>query len=511
MGILQTAIQRFNNLRGRIMAGISAFNENMVVVDFESPTDFTDVSARRMRYSIYWAMYENTAYRNIHAWGQTYRLKYGLYKYIRNVYNPSFRLGEFWSTHLMGGMLDPLAGDGKTTPSCLPILVPEDNAKAEALRFAIATLWRDSNWQINKDIFTLWGSVMGDAFLMVKEDANRGKVKIEVVHPGDITDMSCDEQGNIRAYTLERASMDEHGKACMYKETGENMGGGEIMYRTYRDDKPHAWGEDGAEWVQDYGFIPMVAAQHQNVGLPWGWSVIHPVRSKMHEADDVASSISDHIRKNVNAPFLLAGVNPPTGTTTAVSTGSAATTKRPEVGREETPYLYAGAAEAHATPLIATLDYAGAYQHLTGILQEIEREFPELRFDNMRLMGDASGRALRLARQPAEAKVRMRRAGYDDALKRAQQMAISIGGMRGYDGYKDFNDASYKAGELEHTIGDRPVFATDELEAMEEETLFWQNAAAAQSAGVSIEGYLRDKGWDDERIQNVLYSGVPEQ
>jgi hypothetical protein len=67
----------------------------------------------------------------------------------------------------------------------------------------------------------------------------------------------------------------------------------------------------------------------------------------------------------------------------------------------------------------------------------------------------------------------MRRAGYDSALMRAHQMAVAIGGMRGYVGYQGFSLDSYRAGALEHSIGDRPVFAIDPLDRIEEDTAFW--------------------------------------
>lgn len=40
---------------------------------------------------------------------------------------------------------------------------------------------------------------------------------------------------------------------------------------------------------------------------------------------------------------------------------------------------------------------------------------------------------------------------------------------------------------------------------------FWQGAALAINAGVSLEGYLRQKGVDNSVIQSLLYDGVPEQ
>jgi hypothetical protein len=62
------------------------------------------------------------------------------------------------------------------------------------------------------------------------------------------------------------------------------------------------WDGEGAEWDYPYGFTPMVVFQHNNVGLDFGWSELFPGLSKFREVDDLASKLSDQIRKMVDAP-----------------------------------------------------------------------------------------------------------------------------------------------------------------------------------------------------------------
>ena len=52
------------------------------------------------------------------------------------------------------------------------------------------------------------------------------------------------------------------------------------------------------------------------------------------------------------------------------------------------------------------------------------------------------------------------------AERRAQMMALSMGGTRpgkprAYPGYEGIDQRSYRDGDLEHSIGPRPVFAVD--------------------------------------------------
>lgn len=478
-----------------LTTGFRAFREEMVSSPSQGGDDFTNFDSRRLRYSILWSMYENTTYRNIQDWATTYKTNYGLYKYIRNIYNPAFRLAEFWKAHTWGGALDPEAED----TGALPIIT--DNPK---LRPAIADIWVWSNLGIAKDICTLQGAVMGDAIIKIIDAIENEKVYLELIHPGTIADLQKDRFGNIKGYTIEETRLHPVSKRPVtYKETAERGAGQEVIYKTYLNNSPYEWNGETAEWMEPYGFIPMVHVQHNNVGQGWGWSEFHPARSKMHETDDLASMLSDQIRKSINPKWLFTGAKASTAT---ARTSTIPTTTRPEPGREEQDALYAADPQAQAIPLVAPLNIEGTVLHITEILKELERDYPELKFDALRASGEISGQALRVARQPTETKVAQRRANYDNALVRAQQMAVAIGGMRGY--FPGFGLDSFERGALDHSIGNRSVFSVDPIDKMEEDKVFWEAAGLATKAGATLDVILQDAGWEDKRIK--VFLGTPE-
>ena len=468
---------------------IRAFREEFVSGGAFSEEEFADPDARKVRYDILWAQYENTVYRSIHAWAGTYKTRFALYRYIRNIYNPAYRLGEFWKAHLWGGMLDAEAGE----EGALPIATTN-----EVLRPAIAKVWQWSNWPVQKDIVTLHGSIYGDVILKVIDDVEREKVYLENVYPGLVTELEKDPFGHIKGYTLEEERPHPiNERPVTYKETCERSDQ-DVIYRTYLNDALFAWNGQSAEWSEPYGFVPMVHIQHNDVGLGWGWSELHPARSKMHELDDLASLLSDQVRKTINPKWLFTGVKATSPDQTMTTTETAA---RPEPGREEEPALYSPDPQSKAFPLIAPIDIEGAIMHIDGILKDFERDYPELKFDALRVGGEVSGRALRIARQPAETKVLQRRAGYDDALKRAVQMALSIGGLRGI--FSGVNLDSFEAGALDFEFDERGVFVTDKLDEYEEEQFFWQAAKLAKEAGMPLLAYLEHVGWDEEELAKL--------
>lgn len=484
------------------MAAYKAFREPGLISDpliQVGQDDFCDFEQRKLRYAIYWAFYENNIYRNIHGWAKSYKTQYGLYQYIRNIYNPAFRLGEFWKTHLWGGPLD--TDDGKAGQSgALPI-----QTENEDLRPAIAQLWKWSNWAVNKDILTLHGAIFGDVGLQIMDDVERGKTYLKVIHPGIVKEVEKDPFGNVKAYQFCEQRLDPLGKKLRveYTETAERDGDN-VIFKTYLNGKPYDWTGQGTEWEEPYGFIPLVMVQHNNIGLDFGWSEFHPSREKIHEVDDLASKFHDQIRKLVDAPWLFSGVTKPvtTPTTTKTQTTGTAELNNPQPGREEMNALY-GPVGATATPLVANLDIAATSAEIKEVIAELERDYPELKVDILRATGDVSGRALRIAQQPAADKVGQRRPNYDDALVRAQQMAVAIGGFRGYDGFAGFGLDSYAAGELDHTIGERPVFAEDPLDKEEQESAFWTAVNNAIKAGIPLIPYLKQRGWTDEKIKGI--------
>jgi hypothetical protein len=490
----------WNKFMTGMIRGYRAFREEFLTSDAESAAfdaDFGTYGGRRVRYAILWSTYENDLYRGVHDWATSYKTRYGLYKYIRSIYSPGYRLGEFWKTHLWGGELDVIDG-AAGTKGCLPILT--DN---EAIREPIAQLWRWSNWHTVKDTITLNGAVLGDAFLRVCDNPEAGRIYLEYVNPATVAEVVKDDRGNIKGYTLQELKPHpDTGKEVEFREVVTNEGG-LIVYQTYLNNSLYAWNGIKAEWDEPYGFVPMVHIMHNDTGREWGWSEFHSARSKIHEVDDLASMLSDQARKSINAKWVITGAEKPTANSGNITLqGTAATTRKPEPGREDEAALYIKNENAKIHPMVAPLDIPGVVEHITEILKELERDYPELKFDALRASGAISGSALRIARQPAESKVNQRRAGYDDGLVRAQQMALSIGGMRGY--FQGVNEGSFAAGELDHNIGKRPVFQPDSFEQKEEEGLFWTNAKLVIEAGGDLAGWLEKQGWSEDDIALVV-------
>jgi len=488
------------------MAAITAFREPNLIMNLLKSEDFDEFESRLNRYEILWAFHENTAYNNIHTWAVQYKVRFGLYRWIRNIYNPAYRLGVFHQTHLQGGLLDKDAGDGELVPSALPIITENDD-----IRPAIANIWKWSNWQTKKDLFTLYGAVMGDSAIRVVDSAKHGKVFFEVIHPRLIKDLTKDEFGNVKAYVLEEEVPDPRdghiGRTVMRTEIAQRGDGEDVIFQTFLDGKLFPWDgnvdESGkliAEWFMPYGFVPFVHTLHIDVGNQYGWAEMHALRGKFQEIDDLASKLHDHIRKEVEGLWMIAGTKKPSSTP-RIEQG-ASSRDRPQPGREELKPLYMPPGST-ATSLISNLDIAATMGTIKEAIEEVERELPELMLDESNEVAAASGRALRTRQQPATSKIEMRRPAYDDGTVRAHQMAMSIGNMHGYEGFK--NIGTFKANDFDHNIGKRPVFKVDKIDELEEGKVFWETAALAVKAGGDLVLWLEfEGGWSKEQVGRFM-------
>lgn len=481
------------------------------------PRAWRSWKARRSRYAIQWAHYEGSLYDDINSWLEALKNDKALYEFVRHIYSPANRLGEFWATHIFGGALDPDAGTGFPTRSAIPILEASD-----AMRKAIAGLWKDSNWQVHKETIGRFGSVMGDVGITVVDDPRREMVKLEVVDPRHIFDIDEDRFGNCRGYILKRLVPDPEYDGPVWGDSVEipeveyteicSRRGDLIVYETFRDGIPYDWanrdlnGRDSrsSEWTEDYGFVPFVRIQHKDIGVGYGMSEFSPaLLSKLYELDDQASKFGDYVRRAVDSPWLFSGVdmpeeNPnPRGPRRKTQDSS-------QEARLKMPTLYATDPNARAQALIANLDLPAVLENIRSILRVIEQEHPELTADLALATGDASGRALRVAKEKAEALVVQRRATYDDALCRAHKMAVSIGGLRGYPAYSAFNANSYKNGDLDHQIGQRPVFAMTAWEMLEEELERANVVKTLTDAGVPLETAWTRAGYSEKEITAML-------
>lgn len=499
-----------------LTAATAAFRETWTAAHPGQPVvvdDWCAFASRRGRYELYWRIYQNDIYRRIHHISSGYKAQYALYRHTRGCYSPASRIVEFGVAHLYSGPLDPLMGDGKETANCLPIV----NAD-EATRKALARLMRDSRWATRNAVASRWGYVCGDVGVKVCDDPDKGIVALEPVHPGTVSWLKRDDQGHVIEYEILERRLDPRtvflpgngnglvqgqvlGRYVEYRETAE-LEGQNVVYRTYLDNSLYDWTGNGATWSVAYGFVPLVWIEHIDAGLGFGMSELELGRAKIDEVNDLGSKLHDQIRKEVEGAWFFAGVPDPQKA--LQKTATRPTPTNPEPTRQEQTVFYAVDPAARPHSLVSPLKIAEVSAEVRQQLDSLEDDYPELRFERVRTGGTVSGEALRVARQPAAARIEQRRPAYDQGLAMAMKMALAIGAMRGYEGYQGLGSPDLQSGPLaELQIAPRPVFAVDELDKLAEKQARFTALKTATDAGLPLEIAMADLGYDQADVAEV--------
>lgn len=460
-----------------IRAGIAAYNARSLV-----PLEafgWDTYEARLARYAISEGYYNNITYKQLATYSARLKAEGNLYQHIRAIYNPVYRQVEAYTAKVYGGGLD----FEDLTAGAIPIIMADDT-----LRAAIKQVWIWSNWRSAKSVYVRQGATLGDVALKVVDQPDRGKVRIEVLHASKIKDVEFDSVGNVKRVEIEYARDDDSAnnlrdRSYVYTEVIDGE-----TFATYRDGEPFAFYNDAngspiPSWPNPYGFVPLVMVKHKDLGLQFGANAFHSALGKIDELNDAASLLNDQVRKAINVMWYFAGV---TAKDDLKSTAGE---------RDKLPAIY-GPADSQPFPMIANIDISAAGVNVERMLAELERDMPELSMHRLRDGGNLTAPGVRSAYNDAIDRFIEAQGNYDDGLIRAQKMAVSIGGFRGYDGFSAFNLDSYAAGDLEHFIGERAIIS-DELTKQEK-------IAALQAAGVPVQLILRELGYDEEDIEDVL-------
>jgi len=487
-------------------AGASAWNDGSFAPTPDS--DWNAYNARLMRYRMGWAYYNNTVYSNLDRYSALKKVNSSLYKHTRGVINPVARFADLRTSKVYGGSLDMETG----TRGAIPIAQADD-----ALLEAILQVWKWSVWGTQKTTYVRTGEINGDVFIKVVDDVAAQKVRMEVLAPEKVKYLEKDEVGNIKRivieYEVDALIAPEPGKPPPAKKTylyTEEITKDE--FTTRKDGELFGFFEDASgnlvsQWANPYGFVPVVHATPKDIGLIFGVTAYHAEVRKIDEINDAASMLNDQIRKIIQPIWYFAGVAKSADLTPKTANPEPSTGKE---NRDQMPAIY-GPEGSQPFPMIAPIDIAAARGNIDSLIAELERSLPELALHHIRDGGNLTAPGVKAAYSDAVERIIESRANYDDALVRAQQMAVSIGGFRGYDGFAGFDLNSYARGDLAHFIADRPVI--EESMTVQERIQFLMTSGAPEKAVWAELGIPEQtiKEWEVQKQQKALLAMMAQQ
>jgi len=500
-----------------IQAGVAAYTSARRV--FEEPSVAHDQALylnQQAAYNLLWAYYNGSMFERIvgslnwnwaaYAGGwQAYKMNYNLYRNIRLVYNPTRRLVDFYAGQVYPGVLSE---DGQNLPDGVPLAVPFSKDTPKALKSAISQFWQWSNWQARKAVQVRYGAALGSVMIEVVDDLDNGVISADIVWPGFVIDLDCDTSGNVKSYTIQYQAQDETG-GYMYRKV---VDGNEFRY--FRNDEPWDYGS-GKVASNPYGFAPAVWIKHIDVGGHHGSPAIAGSFGKIDELNNLASHVHDQIHKVIGAPILISS--------SSAITNISNTPKRvptadfPSVeSDQESVLMLKGSADSRVSSLAGNLNLTEALAAMKDLLGEIEQDHPELVFyRELRAMSQVTGPAASRLVGDVASRFAEVAASYDQANIKLFQMATAIAGFRANSGawgilnrqqqkFKPYTLDSYENGDLDMAIMPRALLTPTRHELAQENELMWKGVWYAAEAGVSAEFVLREAGWTEDVIQQIV-------
>lgn len=437
----------------------------------------------------------------------------------RGLRNPARRICEFYTAHLWPGDL----------PDALPIMTPEreqgepprGTATHDArLKAAIEQVWAWSNWGAKKQVMARWLPMLGDVFLKVVGTQARGRVYFELVDPAYVTAFDTDERGYLTWVRIDvpiPAPADADTAASLLPRwSTEVWSKADQTYQRWVHQSPPDTATGRLGSPQDTrtfaqmgvaDFVPIVHAKFCDLGELRGVGAFTLAIDKIDEVNLKATRLSQMLFRHNRNTWALEGEgrDPRTGQSTppphlggrngtAREAGAAVV-----VGDEDMFSLPSG---WHLKSMVPDLHYDAALAAIAADLLELQQDCPEMAYWHItEQTADLSGRAIRFMLGPAITRLLEVRGNAEDALIRADAMALTIGQAMRLPAFRDLGD--YARGDFEHRIADREVVPLSELEQAQAAQAQADAAVKQLAAGWSQRGVWRGAGLDDVAIEQM--------
>ena len=336
---------------------------------------------------------------------------------------------------------------------------PEEQADSRLVD-AVNAIWKTSNLTIKKTDLCRMAARLGCVGVRIVADEQRQRVYLKLEHPRIIRDVELDVRGNVTSIQLEynvTTGLAEDAQTITIREelTKET-------FKAWRMSNGHAIAPFDTFSMTDHGpqsvmpnplgIVPYVLLWHDtDPDAKFGVNCFAHAASPLNRVNSLLSHIDIQVHRTVRAKWLVA------------ANGAAPTEF--DLGDMTIAYVNTGAGGSAPVmqPMIANLSLADAVTQTKLQLDLIEDSLPELKATQGKYLAGQSGETIAQLRKPARDLLVLARTNYEDALVRAQSIAVSWGILMGVwdvgTGYgADAAQRAYDEGYEAHRFNDRPIF-----------------------------------------------------
>lgn len=398
---------------------------------------------------------------------------------MKPIRNPASRSVEFFVAKIWGGPID----------TALPIVTENEN-----LVEAIHQIWTWSNWSSQKQVAARWLALYGDLFIKIVISDEQDRIFLQVIDTETVSKFDLDERGVIQYLRLDLEIEGDDGEDVRYVEVWDKTSC-RIWRRTGNvvSDDDGLGPPDETIPLSDLGitFIPIVHAKFRDIGRNRGLGCFSHALDKIDEMNRMATRLHQLLFRFNKAVWALSANQVDSMNRPIPAPILSASTDGKVDFDDDTIFGLPGNSTLH--PMVPPIDYGSSLAIVNAMMQEIEKDLPELRYFALVDRGDLSGVAIRLLMSDAIDRAIEARGNAESALVRVHQMAITVGQTFGLFP----NVGTYESGDLDHSFRSRDVFP---VSANEKAATF----ASLINAGMPFEESMRQAGYADDEIQRAV-------
>lgn len=417
--------------------------------------------------------------------------------------NPAHEVVEFHAAKLFGGEME----------------VEPDADAQPAIKELIEQVWKWSNWKARKTVAARWLAMYGDLFIKVGVNERGDRVYFQLTDPQYVTDFETDERGFVIYIRTDIPQVKRDAQGRKQDSTLTEVWD-KARNRYVRWD--HSFGQEAGldllgggeeKELSSFGidFVPYVHAKFRDIGEDRGMGAFLPALDMIDESNRQATRLHQMLFRHNNVTWALrANQVDATGRPIAAPMLDG-TQKKTVDGKADVSTVTLGDDRLIRLPGMAELDsmvpqlpYGDALAILIAQQDAIRDKCPELEYQRMKDLGAAiTGRAVRLLLGPTVDRALEARENGEQALARADAMALTIGKSVGIDGFGALGE--FDNGDFEHCFKDRPIIPESDYEKWETKNMqatvltVWKELGIPRSKLWGTDGL----GYSEDEIQEM--------
>ncbi len=414
---------------------------------------------------------------------------------MKPLYNPANRAVEFHVSHLWPGTID----------RAFRVL-----SKDQKVVDAIAKVLTWSNWAAKKQLAARWFALFGTMFIKVPSSKELGKVWHQTIKPQNITDFDVDTRDYITYIRIDTRKSRINEKTNLI-ETYMLTEVWSKRYNSYRvfehkKDRTTPISQLGTpkeeSKITDFGFnfIPIVHAKFKDIGEQRGVGVFTMELDKIDEANRIATRLHE-IAYRFNRPYIAVASNDrdssgrPLPAPRLADKNGNDIESADDLASDESLVRLPGMTSLEM--MVPSINFEGHLKILNDQMDELKQDLPELRYYDIKEPASISTETMRMMLGGAIDRVIEARGNAQSALIRANQMALTIGKARGFNGFSELG--AYESGSLDHTFAEQEVVPLSPKERADA-------VGVAVTAGMDILFAMKQQGYTDAEIRDYAHS-----